>query len=156
MTLDQDPNILRLVAEHPALYRGQPPYVWSFVPDGWYPIVDELCSEIEVQLGPEGCADFAVVQVKEKFAALSFYYRYPAEEGSGEPVILAADGVQSLRSSGVAIDVERNRSKLRALVDHADERCASTCQRCGAPGQRRNLGGWLATLCDEHERNPRD
>ena len=155
MTLEQNPLIRQLVAEHPALFRGEPPYVWSFVTGGWYPIVDELCSEIEVLLGPSGCADFSVVQVKEKFASLSFYYRYPAEETPDQPSILAADGVQRLRS-GAALDVEGNRAKLRTLVDHADERCAATCQRCGAPGHRRNLGGWLATLCDEHANNPRD
>ena len=64
----------RLIAAHPALFRGAPPRVPSELPDGWYGLVDELCTAIETVLGPMDCASFEFVQVKENYGALRFYF----------------------------------------------------------------------------------
>ncbi|WP_279482311.1 hypothetical protein [Aureimonas sp. SK2] len=40
---------------------------------------------------------------------------------------------------------------IEALVDEADAEARRTCQVCGQPG-RRQPGGWLAILCDEHNK----
>lgn len=36
-----------------------------------------------------------------------------------------------------------------ALVDFAESLSERTCEVCGAPGKRRELG-WIQTLCDQH------
>lgn len=40
--------------------------------DGWYKLIDELCTRIESKLDKE-TDDFLVLQIKEKFAGLRFY-----------------------------------------------------------------------------------
>ena len=36
------------------------------------------------------------------------------------------------------------------MVRMAESWAANTCEECGHPGKMRN-GGWIRTLCDEHE-----
>lgn len=38
---------------------------------------------------------------------------------------------------------------IEAMVDEADAEARRTCQVCGLPGKRQP-GGWLAVLCDDH------
>ena len=47
---ENDPCIIRLVAAHPRMFRGQQPAVSSHVPEGWYPLVDKLCGGIGATL----------------------------------------------------------------------------------------------------------
>lgn len=39
---------------------------------------------------------------------------------------------------------------IQEIVNFAEHMSATTCERCGNIGERRS-GGWLKTLCDEHE-----
>lgn len=36
------------------------------------------------------------------------------------------------------------------IADAAEKACEGRCEECGAPGELRG-GGWIKTLCDEHE-----
>ena len=36
------------------------------------------------------------------------------------------------------------------MVRMAESWAARSCEKCGKPGERRG-GGWIRTLCDEHE-----
>jgi hypothetical protein len=36
------------------------------------------------------------------------------------------------------------------MITMAESMSAILCEECGAPGERRH-GGWIRTLCDEHE-----
>ena len=45
------------------------------IPEGWYPLIDRLCHLIDIHLKRESTAcPFYVVQIKEKFGGLRFYY----------------------------------------------------------------------------------
>lgn len=119
---DSYENLKRLVAAHPLLFedffKGR-----SSLPSGWYDLVDRLCNDIEVSLGPAGCEGFAVLQLKEKLAGLRFNFLHRDREV---------------------------RQRVRALVDAAELKSSETCQRCGAAASVRNHGGWLTALCDVH------
>lgn len=60
------------------------------------------------------------VQVKEKFGELRFYL---ADEAPDE---------------------------VLATINTAKEESQRTCQECGRPGQVRDIGSWLSTLCGRH------
>ena len=50
---------------------------WAFgleLDSGWYQLIYDLCSEISSNLTEEQLEQFSVVQVKEKYAGLRFYY----------------------------------------------------------------------------------
>lgn len=135
-----------LVAAHPALFRGANPRVPSDLPDGWYGLVDELCTAIESVLGSVDCGSFEVVQVKEKYGALRFYF---ALGGAKDHFIDLHTGT-GLRTFVQRAAGSPKMDAVRELIEMAAKATSSTCQACGAPGQRLVRGGWVATLCAEH------
>ena len=121
-------NATALLAEaYPLLFRNLEAASWSYLPAGWFGLVDRLCTEIQAALGPAGCGDFEVHEVKPKFGALRFYYRLAARDGAGTAA-----------------------RRVRELVDSACAASESTCERCGAPARHRNLNGYETTRCDKH------
>ena len=118
-----DNNIDYLIEKYPDIfqdYEGNPGRVnWS-CPPGWIPIVDSLCSTIQSYITNNNFSQIVCVQVKEKFGGLRFYY---------EPRDLVTD----------------------YLVSMAERLSRQTCLDCGATSDAeiRNVGGWLAVLCDK-------
>ena len=91
--------------------------------DGWYQILDSLCSQIQHHIDRQNrnevkVAQVVAAQVKEKFGGLRFYY------DGGDDVI---DG----------------------MVRMAESWAANTCETCGRPGKLRGHG-WLYTACNDH------
>lgn len=84
--------------------------------DGWFELIKELCEKLEVlQL-----KNFEVIQVKEKFGGLRFYY--------------------SIRE-----ELERV-GEIDHLIDEAGGKSYKTCETCGKPGKSED-DGWITTLC---------
>lgn len=94
------------------------------VDEGWWPILESLCSQIQHHIdwknkNSEVVAQVTVNQIKEKFGGLRFYYDGGDNEISG-------------------------------MVRMAEAWAGNSCEECGAPGKSRQ-GGWIKTLCDHHE-----
>jgi hypothetical protein len=92
--------------------------------EGWWPILTNLCANIQHYLDwknkkSEVIPQVTVAQIKEKFGGLRFYY-----DGGDDTI--------------------------RGMVTMAEAWASNTCETCGNPGQQRS-GGWIKTLCDEHE-----
>lgn len=87
--------------------------------DGWYDIIDGLCQSIS-NLG----VSVTVVQVKEKFGGLRFYYE------------------------GVSSDKEERVYMVHGAVQMAEEMSYRTCENCGESGELRDEEGWYKTRCD--------
>jgi hypothetical protein len=100
------------------------PYGGFSCGEGWWPILEALCGQIQHHIDwknkqSEVVAQVTVNQIKEKFGGLRFYY------SGGDDVI---DG----------------------MVRMAESWAAHSCEECGALGKIRG-GGWIRTLCDTHE-----
>jgi hypothetical protein len=100
------------------------PYGGFACGEGWWPILEALCGQIQHHIDwknkqSEVVAQVTVNQIKEKFGGLRFYY------SGGDDAI---DG----------------------MVRMAESWAAHSCEECGAPGKSRE-GGWIRTLCDTHE-----
>jgi hypothetical protein len=92
--------------------------------DGWYGVLDKLGAELTPLIEQEPAnvrARFRMVQVKEKFGGLRAY-----------------------------TDREPS-AAMQAVIDAAALVAEETCEECGAEGAFRRSGGWIRTLCDEHE-----
>jgi len=96
--------------------------------DGWYNIIDTLCSQIQHHLTYNltkeldlETVNVEAVQVKEKFGGLRFYYN------GGDELI-------------------------RGLVSMAEGLSNCTCDNCGSPGTQ-NEKGWIHTLCSPCREN---
>jgi hypothetical protein len=103
------------------------PYGGFCVSEGWWPIIETLCSNIQSHTdwwnknreNRPIVEQVVVAQIKEKFGGLRFYY-----EGGDD--------------------------QISGMVRMAEAWANNTCENCGAPGKRRE-GGWIKTLCDHHE-----
>lgn len=126
----------RMEETYPKMFSE--PYGGFCVGEGWWPIIEALCKQIQSHTDwtngrhaalkkenqynlkiPKKVKQVKINQIKEKFGGLRFYY-----EG-GDP-------------------------EISGMVRMAESWAANTCESCGKPGKPRN-GGWLRTLCDEHE-----
>ena len=109
----------RMTERFPKMFAN--PYGGFAVDEGWWPILEELCSNIQghIEWQKGACPQVIVAQIKEKFGGLRFYY-----EGGDE--------------------------QIRGMVGMAESWAAHTCEVCGHPGKSRQ-GGWIKTLCDHHE-----
>jgi hypothetical protein len=100
------------------------PYGGFAVGEGWWPILQALCSNIQHYINwknkdGEVVPQVIVAQIKEKFGGLRFYY----------------DGGDD---------------RIQGMVSMAESWADKSCETCGKPGRRREVG-WIKTLCDEHE-----
>ena len=99
------------------------PYGGFCVSEGWWPVLANLCTNIQHHIDwknkrSEVVAQVTVNQIKEKFGGLRFYY------SGGDDAI---DG----------------------MVRMAESMSGVTCEECGGPGKRVG-GGWVTTLCEAH------
>ena len=90
----------------------------GWIGPGWEPMVYTLDKFLQ-SIDP----NYKVLQVKEKFGGLRFYYEVSAT---------ATD------------DAVR---QARALVSFAEALSFETCEECGASGTLLDVGGWWRTLC---------
>jgi hypothetical protein len=100
------------------------PYGGFCCGEGWWPVLTNLCANIQHHLDwknkkSEVIPQVTVAQIKEKFGGLRFYY-----DGGDDTI--------------------------RGMVTMAEVWASNTCETCGKPGQQRS-DGWIKTLCDEHE-----
>ena len=134
------PRLSQLIDAHPLLFRGRPPAVPGHLPAGWFELVDQLCSDLVSVLGPSGCADFEVLQIKEKFGGLRFYYRLTPPElpSLTEP------------TSGSDEHFETAARQARDLIKTACAASETRCEMCGQSGQLQMQGDCWKTLCARH------
>lgn len=114
----------RMEEKYPEMFSK--PYGGFAVDQGWWPIIESLCANIQSHINwwntnrkdRPVVEQVVVEQIKEKFGGLRFYY-----QGGDEYV--------------------------RGLVTMAESWASHSCETCGAPGSRVG-GGWIKTLCSTH------
>jgi len=88
--------------------------------DGWYKILHDLMTKIRTTGEKIGIA-----QIKEKFGGLRFY-------------------IESTPIGSIHFEA------IRTFISEAEKESMRTCEVCGKPGEIRDQGRWIRTLCDEH------
>lgn len=94
------------------------------VGNGWYNLLDQLCSFLQFHTDKNDYPQVIATQVKEKFGTLSFYNRMEKKEGS-----------------------ERSYEMLDGAISFAELISGSICENCGNPGKISGKG-WLKTRCE--------
>ena len=112
----------RMLERFPKMFAE--PYGGFCVDEGWWPILESLCGQIQHHIDwknrqSEIVVQVTVAQIKEKFGGLRFYY-----DGGDDTI--------------------------NGMVRMAEAWADASCETCGAPGRSRE-GGWIKTLCDYHE-----
>ena len=99
------------------------PYGGFCCGEGWWPILEKLCSNIQSHIDwknkqAEVVPQVTVAQIKEKFGGLRFYY----------------DGGDD---------------HIKGMVRMAEAWADATCEDCGAPATKQT-SGWIKNVCDKH------
>lgn len=119
--------IAKLIEKYPAYFDNTNTHTRTQIelPPGWLGIFTNLCERIDDHLKTnESESEFKWIQVKEKFATLSAYFRYDGDYPS---------------------------TLLLDMVGEATAESSKTCKICGDPGKLANpKGSWLMTLCEKH------
>ena len=116
-----DEFVKRMEDKYPKMFAQ--PYGGFAVGEGWWPILQALCANIQHYLNwknreGEVVPQVVVAQIKEKFGGLRFYY----------------DGGDD---------------RVQGMVSMAESWADKSCEECGAPGTSGGQG-WIRTLCPTH------
>jgi hypothetical protein len=110
--------------KYPKMFAN--PYGGFAIGEGWWPIIESLCANIQSHTdwwnknreARPVVEQVVVAQIKEKFGGLRFYY-----EGGDE--------------------------QISGMVRMAEAWASHACEECGAPGTAGGKG-WIKTLCPTH------
>ena len=129
-----------LCAKYPKIFRDRSRSMqetcmcWGFEHgDGWYDIIDSLCSTIQHHLDWKRSSD--------KFKSM------PDEEWDESHQVVAAQVKEKF--GGLRFYINGGDDFVEGAIALAESLSLRTCEECGAPGSRRS-GGWIRTLCDSH------
>lgn len=122
---------------------------------GWYDLIHELCQRITNRYAEEGIPaneiDLEVVQIKEKFGKLRFYYSFEGISCGLQAIDFL--GWASLRFEPQSDEDDEKKKKLRhdiaKLVRSYEKLSANICEYCGKTGTIRMDMPWVKTLCDD-------
>jgi hypothetical protein len=158
---------LKLVNKYPDIfseYNGDMKRTcmcWGFeCGNGWYNIIDKLCSDIKNVIGNKDI-NVVATQVKEKFGGLRFYFSFESSYSSFfEKIDIFIRNFMFKKRLGRIYwkftdfrkkFIKTAYEKIDYLVEKAQSDSLNTCEICGNPGKcRGNL--WLSTTCDECKR----
>lgn len=115
---------------------------WGFSHgDGWYNIINGLCATIQSHV--DWAEKRRAWEVEKGQAGECGYPRTPHVEQ------VVATQVKE-KFGGLRFYYDGGDDYIRGAVSMAETMAAITCEECGKPGELRT-GGWMRTLCDEHE-----
>lgn len=130
--MDEIDYIDLLQKKYPLVFNHMESGGYSFIPSGWYGLIDELCQKLDGILkesyGKYSLEDFQcgfrVMQIKEKFGSLRFYFSCDSDD----PHLY---------------------DKVASIIGEAELKSSRICEITGQPGQICVSGNWLKTLCEE-------
>lgn len=118
----------KMEQSYPKLFRE--PYGGFAVGPGWWPIIESLCRQIHNH-------------VEWKQNQLEKYQR-----GEGCPDVIVRQIKEKF--GGLRFYYDGGDDVVDGMVRMAESWASRSCEECGNPGRSRD-GGWIKTLCDEHE-----
>lgn len=117
-----DEFVERLQTNYPKMFAN--PYGGVCTGPGWWPILENLCRHIQSH-----------IDWKNK---------------DGEVVAQVTVAQIKEKFGGLRFYYDGGDEYISGLVSMAEVWAGHSCEECGKPGERRS-GGWVRTLCDEHE-----
>lgn len=137
MTEDQyDEFVKELEAKYPEMFAN--PYGGVAVGPGWWPIIQSLCAQIDSYTKWRNNTREALLKHNP--------YNHPIPDEVPQVVITQIKE----KFGGLRFYYDGGDGFIRGLETMAEVWASYTCEECGKPGDRRD-GGWIRTLCDEHE-----
>jgi hypothetical protein len=116
---------------------------WGFeCGNGWYQILDSLCANIQHHIDWSHKNHKWDLEYNEK----NLEEQRPVREVV--PQVIAMQVKEKF--GGLRFYYDGGDDNITGMVRMAESWAAHACEECGNPGKSRN-GGWIKTLCDNHE-----
>lgn len=158
----------RMEEKHPHMFSGR--YGGFAVGEGWYPIIESLCANIEYHIAHvRHCRARDLLLDRARDKGIDHVIKFLAggkpvrdwHQEDAERVMKVPHAIKEYVPRVKVAQIKEKFGGLRFYYDGGDdvvygmvtmtESWASrTCETCGAKGHQRG-GGWVRTLCDEHE-----
>ena len=119
--------------KYPKMFEGQ--YGGFAVGPGWWPILESLCGQIQSHI------DWSHKNRE-----------WDLKNGKEPREVVPQVVVEQIKEKfgGLRFYYRGGDEQIHGMVRMAESWADHSCEECGKPGQRRS-GGWIRTLCDEHE-----
>lgn len=133
-TEDQYQSFSKSMEEkYPKMFEG--PYGGFAVGPGWWPILQALCANIQHHI------DWSHKNQE-----------WDLKNGKEPREVIPQVVVEQIKEKfgGLRFYYQGGDDEISGMVRMAESWADHTCEECGKPGERRP-GGWIRTLCDEHE-----
>jgi len=114
------------------------PYGGFAIGQGWWTLVNTLCHEIQTHTDYYNRRRELLLETNPHNATVP----------DAVPQVTVAQIKEKL--GGLRFYYDGGDEYIRGLVTMAEAVADRTCEECGRPGKQRD-GGWIKTLCDEHE-----
>lgn len=103
---------------------------WGFeCGDGWYDLINLLCSSLQWDIDKNAYPQIEAVQVKEKFGTLRFYYGYTDD--------------------AKVKDEERKMGVQDGMIGLAEQLSQYICYHCGTNQKIGSTKGWITYCCED-------
>jgi hypothetical protein len=156
-----------LVEKYPLIFKNrygnmqETAMCWGFeCGDGWYNILDTLCSMLSVEYNQaKDSYDFVkeCLELRDGATPWKGAQKYTAEDLEEKRLAME----EAAKYVPVASQVKEKYGTLRFYIEQGDDRAynligfaeslsARTCEECGRPGLFRDDLSWWRTLCDNH------
>ena len=115
----------KMEAKYPKMFEGK--YGGFCVDAGWWPIIESLCANIQSHID------------------------WQNKNHEKHPIVpqVVVEQIKE-KFGGLRFYYQGGDEKIQGMVRMAEAWADHTCEVCGKPGERRD-GGWIKTLCDEHD-----
>lgn len=166
-------NFEKHMAEKYPRYFGEGKQYGGFcIGEGWYPIVEALISQIDhytkwrrnmrandlrkQRAKDKGMDELIKFMVGKRDREPSDWDITRAEEAMENDIIITPKvnwiEVQQIKEKfgGLRFYYQGGDDQIRGMETMAEVWAGRSCEVCGNKGERRS-GGWIRTLCDEHE-----
>lgn len=105
---------------------------------GWWPIIEDLCGQIDSYTKWRNNTREALLKDNP--------YKHSIPEAVPQVVV---EQIKE-KFGGLRFYYQGGDDHISGMVRMAEMWAGRSCEECGKPGERRS-GGWIRTLCDEHE-----
>jgi RNase P subunit RPR2 len=113
--------------------------------DGWFSLLDDLMSWIKFQHLTNGYPKITIVQIKEKFGYLSFYYDNPKFDD-----VVWSSWKAKLPEDELKRQFTRTISEIRGAISFASSISNTICEKCGSnKNVSRIKGNWIRYYCED-------
>jgi hypothetical protein len=114
------------------------PYGGIAVGAGWWPVIESLCNQIQGH----------IKNINERRDRLLENNPWKHKIPETVPQVYVAQIKEKF--GGLRFYYDGGDDVIDGMVRMAESWAACSCEKCGKPGEIRS-GGWIRTLCDEHE-----